>query len=256
MPAPKNHFKAALKQGQRQIGCWCALADPYAIEVLASAGFDWLVIDGEHGPNDLRSIVAQLQILEDKASHAVVRLPVGEDWMIKQVLDAGAQTLLIPMVESAAQARALVRAMRYPPNGIRGVGAGLGRASRFSQITDYMETAEAELCLLVQVESKKGVDALDDILAVDGVDGVFVGPYDLSTDLGHPGQLDHPDVEPILEAALKKISASSKASGSLAVSDETRAQYHAWGTQFLAVAVDITMLASAARTQADRWKAY
>ena len=184
MPAPQNPFKAALQRGEMQYGCWGAFAHPYATELMASTGFDWLVIDGEHAPNDLPTITAQLQALHGYTTHPVVRLPMGEDWAIKQVLDAGAQTLLIPMVESAGQARALVRAMRYPPAGIRGSGAMIARATMFAGVENYVATADAQMCLLVQVESHKGLEALDDILAVDGVDGVFIGPADLAADMG------------------------------------------------------------------------
>ena len=142
MPAPVNQLKSALASGQTLYGCWAGFADAYATEVLTSAGFDWLVIDGEHAPNDLRTIMAQLQITDGSETHAVVRLPMGEAWLIKQALDIGAQTLLIPMVESADQAHDLVRAMRYPPDGIRGSGAALARASRFSDIPDYILDGE------------------------------------------------------------------------------------------------------------------
>ena len=172
MPAPVNQFKADLAAGKQMYGCWAGFADPYATVVRGTAGFDWLVIDGEHAPNDLRSITAQLQVLQPSASHPIVRLPMGEDWLIKQVLDVGAQSLLIPMVESGAQAEGLVRATRYPPEGIRGSGAALGRASMFSDLPDYTVTANAQICLLVQVETVAGMEALDDILAVEGIDGV------------------------------------------------------------------------------------
>src|SRR6056297_3387587 len=188
MPAPENHLKSALAHGETLYGCWAGLAAPYPTEVLAEAGFDWLVIDAEHAPNDLGTISAQLGVLRGSSTQAVVRLPMGETWAIKQVLDAGAQTLIIPMVESAAQATGLVRAMRYPPEGVRGSGAAPARASRFSGIADYIPTANAQMCLMVQVESRAGLDALDDILAVDGVDGVFIGPADRGgrADAGHP----------------------------------------------------------------------
>jgi len=154
MPAPRNPFKQAIAKGELQIGCWLGLADPYIAEISAGAGFDWLLIDAEHAPNDLRSIVAQLQVIAARGSHAVVRPPIGESWMIKQFLDAGAQTLLIPMVESADQARDLVAAVTYPPHGVRGVGSALARASDFAAIPDYLTTARDEICLLVQVEKK------------------------------------------------------------------------------------------------------
>jgi len=151
------------------------------------------LIDGEHAPNDVRSIIPQLQVIQNSASNAAVRLPIGETWMIKQYLDAGAQTLLVPMVESAAQAEELVRACHYPPNGVRGVGASLARASNFGGIPDYLTTADDQICLLVQVESQAGLDALDEILAVEGIDGIFIGPMDLATSMGHFGNPKHPE---------------------------------------------------------------
>ncbi|MAU53671.1 MAG: 2-keto-3-deoxy-L-rhamnonate aldolase [Roseovarius sp.] len=254
MPAPVNPFKAALARGERQIGCWAGFAEPYATEVLAEAGFDWLVIDAEHAPNDLRTISAQLAVLRGAASHPVVRLPMGEVWAIKQVLDAGAQTLLIPMVESAAQAEGLVRAMRYPPEGVRGSGAALARASRFSGIPDYIATANAQMCLLVQVETVAGLAALDAILAVEGVDGVFIGPSDLAADMGHRGESGVAEVQAAIRDALGRIAASEKAAGILALDPETAARYRDWGAQFLAVGIDVLLLAQAARDLAARWR--
>ena len=255
MPAPINRFKQALAAGQMQYGCWAGFADPYPTEVMATAGFDWLVIDGEHAPNDIRSIMAQLQVLEGKAdSHPVVRLPMGEAWLIKQALDIGAQTLLIPMVESADQARDLVRAMRYPPEGIRGSGAALARASRFAAIPDYIRTANEQMCLLVQVETVKGIEALDAILAVEGVDGVFIGPSDLAADMGHRGDSTHPEVRAVIKDGLGRIAASPKAAGILALDHDTARDYRDWGAQFLAVGIDVVLLARAARDLAARWK--
>ncbi len=254
MPAPLNTFKAALKRGEMQYGCWAGFADPYATEILATANFDWLVIDGEHAPNDLRSIMHQLQILDGKHSEGVVRLPIGNDWLIKQALDVGAQTLLIPMVETAEQARDLVRACRYPPEGIRGSGAALARASRFSDIPDYIQTANAQICLLLQVETRKGVENLDAILAVEGVDGVFIGPSDLAADLGHSGQSGHDEVRAVIKDCLGKIAASDKAAGILAVDQAVAAEYRDWGAQFLAVGIDVVMLAKAARATMAQWK--
>lgn len=254
MPTPLNPFKAALARGERQIGCWAGFADAYATEVLASAGFDWLVIDGEHAPNDLRTIMAQLQVVGASASAPVVRLPMGEPWLIKQVLDTGAQTLLIPMVESADQADALVRAMRYPPQGIRGSGAALARASRFSDIPDYISTANDQMCLLVQVETTQGIDALDQILKVVGVDGVFIGPSDLAADMGHLGDSSHPEVQAAIRDALARISAAGKAAGILALDHDTALTYRDWGARFLAVGIDVVMLAQTARATISRWR--
>ncbi|RBI77440.1 2-keto-3-deoxy-L-rhamnonate aldolase [Roseovarius sp. TE539] len=253
MPAPENRFKAALAGGTVQYGCWAAFADAYATEVLSTAGFDWLVIDGEHAPNDLRSIMHQLQVLEGRHSAPVVRLPMGEAWAIKQVLDAGAQTLLIPMVESAAQAQDLARAMRYPPEGIRGSGAALARASRFSDIADYTATANDQVCLLVQVETRAGIGALDAILEVAGVDGVFIGPSDLAADMGQAGDSAHPEVQSAIRDALARIAASDKAAGILATDHDTALKYRDWGARFLAVGIDVVMLARAARETMARW---
>lgn len=254
MPAPENTFKTALARGDRLIGCWAGFAGAYATEVMASAGFDWLVIDGEHAPNDLRSTMQQLQVIQAYDTHPVVRLPMGEDWLIKQVLDAGAQTLLIPMVESAEQARNLAKAMRYPPDGIRGSGAALARASGFSAIADYTLTANDQMCLLVQVETMAGIDALDDILAVDGVDGVFIGPSDLAADMGYLGKKSDGPVQDVIRDALAKIAASDSAAGILSVDHDQAHTYVEWGAQFIAVGIDVVMLAQTARATAARWR--
>jgi len=249
MPAPENHLKSGLARGETLYGCWAGLAAPYPTEVLAEAGFDWLVIDAEHAPNDLSTISAQLGVLRGAATQAVVRLPMGETWAIKQVLDAGAQTLLIPMVASGAQAEDLVRAMRYPPQGVRGAGA-----ARFSGIPDYIATANAQMCLLVQVETRAGLDALDDILAVDGVDGVFIGPSDLAADMGHLGDASVSEVQAAIRDALGRIAAAGRAPGILALDDETAARYRDWGARVLAVGIDVVLLAEAARALAARWR--
>lgn len=254
MPAPKNTFKSRLKTGETLIGCWLSLADSYATEVIGTAGFDWLVIDGEHAPNDIRSIRDQLTVLESSPSHPVVRVPIGETWVIKQVLDAGAQTVLVPMVESADQAKELVRACTYPPHGTRGVGAAVARASRFAGITDYIQTADDEICLLVQVENAAGLAALSDILAVEGVDGVFIGPADLSTDMGFQGNAEAPEVVDAINDALSRIRAAGKAPGILGTAEKATQRYLDAGAQFLAVGADILILAAGARTLASRWK--
>ncbi|WP_306113212.1 MULTISPECIES: HpcH/HpaI aldolase/citrate lyase family protein [unclassified Roseovarius] len=254
MPAPENTFKTALASGQMLYGCWAGFADAYAAEILTTAGFDWLVVDGEHAPNDLRTIMAQLQVIDGSGTAPIVRLPMGEPWLIKQVLDAGAQTLLIPLVESATQATELVRAMRYPPEGIRGSGAALARASRFSDIPDYIETANEQMCLLVQVETRAGLAALGDIAQVDGVDGIFIGPSDLAADMGYLGKSDHPEVQAAIKEALSDIRAAGKAAGILAVDHDTALTYRDWGAQFLAVGIDVVMLATAARATMARWR--
>ncbi len=253
MPAPHNPFKQALKDGKTVFGCWLGLADTFSAEVMGTAGFDWLLIDGEHAPNDLRSILAQLQVLEASHSHAVVRVPIGETYLIKQVLDAGAQTVLVPMVDSADQARQLVRDVNYPPQGMRGVGYALTRAARFSQTSDYGTTANDQICLLVQVESVKGLENLDEILTVDGIDGVFIGPADLAADMGQMGNAQHPDVQDAIMGALSKIAASGKSAGILSTQDEmTHAAIKA-GARFVAVGADILILSHTAQALARKW---
>lgn len=253
MPAPINPFKAALKDGRRVIGCWLSIGDVIATEAVGTAGFDWLLIDGEHTPYDITRMRSQLIALEASASHAAVRIPVGETWIIKQVLDAGAQTVLVPMVETAAQARELVRACRYPPIGSRGVGYSLARASRYGEITDYGTTADDQICLLVQVENRAGMDALDDILAVDGIDGVFIGPADLSADYGHMGDIMHPDVQSMIMETLPRIKAAGKAPGILSTRDDMTEAAVAAGAQFVALALDTSLLVSGARQMAAKW---
>jgi 4-hydroxy-2-oxoheptanedioate aldolase len=255
MPAPVNTFKQALADGERQIGCWLDLADATAAEIMGTAGFDWLVIDGEHGPNDLRSLRDQLMALEASPSHPVVRVPIGETWIIKQVLDIGAQTVLVPMVETAGQTRELVRACHYPPNGTRGVGGAGARATRFSSIPDYVQTADAQICLLVQVESRAGLANLDEILAVEGIDGVFIGPADLSADMGFGGNSAAPEVQEAIADAIARIKAAGKAPGILGIAEEATQAYLNMGAQFLAVGMDVLILAQTARKLAAHWKA-
>ena len=188
MQLPANPFKAALRDGRRQIGLWLGLASPYSAELLAGAGFDWLLIDGEHAPNELNDVLLQLQAIAPYPSHPVVRAASNDPVRIKQLLDIGAQTLMLPMVQSAADAAQAVAATRYPPRGIRGVGSALARASRWNRVPDYLTRADSEICVLVQVETRRGLAELDAIATTDGVDGVFIGPADLAADMGHPGR--------------------------------------------------------------------
>lgn len=247
MPAPVNLLKQRLQAGTVQYGLWLGLADPYSAEVASSAGFDWLLIDGEHAPNDIRSISAQLAVIDGQGPCPVVRLPDDDPARIKQALDIGAQSLLIPMIDSADQAARTLRACRYPPEGFRGVGASLARASRFSAIPDYLTSANAQICLILQVESVKGLAALDAILALDGVDGVFIGPADLAADMGHLGNLAHPEVKAAVLTALRKIAESGRVAGVLATDPAFAADCREAGATFLGVGVDVVILASALR---------
>ena len=245
MEIPVNHFKAGLKAGHTLYGLWLGLGETFSAEICAGAGYDWLLIDAEHGPNDLRSILAQLQAIAPYASQPVVRPPQGDHVLIKQLLETGVQTLLIPMVETADQAIGLVQAMRYPPAGIRGVGSALARASRWGRIENYSMLADEQMCLLVQVETRLGYQNLDSILAVEGVDGVFFGSADLAASYGYLGQSTHPEIVAAIELGLEKVVAAGKAGGVLCSDETLNQRYIAAGARFVAVGVDALLLASA-----------
>lgn len=255
MPVPTNQFKARLQTDVPQFGLWLSLGSSYTAEIAATAGFDWLLIDGEHGPNDLLTIRDQLMVLAGHDVSPVVRLPHNDPALIKQMLDIGAQSLLCPMVTSADEARAIVRAMRYPPQGIRGVGHMLGRASSFNGNPHYLGTAEDQLCLLVQAESVAAMDALEDICAVDGVDGVFIGPADLCADMGLLPDITHPDVRAAIEDGLRRIRASGKAAGIIDGDQTLIRQDIAAGANVVAVGADVLLLADAMRGLSRTWKA-
>lgn len=242
MDLPVNRFKQRLRSGEAQIGLWLGLADPYCAELAANAGFDWLLLDGEHAPNDLRSLLGQLQALAPYPGQPVIRPVQGDTALIKQLLDIGAQTLLVPMVDSAAQAEGLVRAVRYPPAGVRGVGSALARASRWNSVAEYLDHADEQMCLLVQVENLEGLANLDAIAAVEGVDGVFIGPADLSAAMGHRGNPGHPEVQAAIEDAIRRIRAAGKAAGILSADEALARRYLELGCAFVAVGVDTSLL--------------
>ena len=254
MQMPKNAFKRSLAAHETQIGLFLGLANAYTSEVVASTGFDWLLIDGEHGPNDLRSIIDQLRALAPYPVRPVVRAPDHDCARIKQLLDGGVQTLMVPMVESALEAEALVRAMRYPPNGIRGVGTAMARAARWNGVKDYFGQADQEMCLIVQIESTTGVEALDEILAVAGVDGVFIGPSDLAASMGHLGNPGHAQVQAAVEGAIRMIAAAGKAAGVFSADPAIAAAYQRMGASFLLVGVDALLLRNSAVALADKFK--
>ena len=243
-----NPFKERLRKGEVQIGLWLSSTTAYMAEIAATSGYDWLLIDWEHAPNTIQDLYHQLQAVAPYASHPVIRPVEGSKPLIKQVLDIGAQTLLIPMVDTADQARQVVSATRYPPYGERGVGASVARAARWGRIENYMAQVNDSLCLLVQVESKTALDNLDEILDVEGIDGVFIGPADLSASLGYPDNAGHPEVQRIIETSIRRIRAAGKAAGFLAVAPDMAQQCLAWGANFVAVGVD-TMLYSDALDQ-------
>jgi 4-hydroxy-2-oxoheptanedioate aldolase len=243
----RNPFKAALKRGDKLVGLWLSMANPYSAEICATAGFQWLLIDGEHAPNDVRSTLAQLQAVAPHPAHPVARAVNGDPALIKQLLDIGVQTLLVPMVDTPEQAAALVAATRYPPEGTRGVGAAAARASHWGARRDYLETANDDACLLVQAETRTALQNIDRICAVDGVDGVFIGPADLAASMGHRGRPGHPEVQAAIESAIKSIVASGKAAGTLTADTALARRYLELGASFVAVGIDVTLLARGAR---------
>jgi 4-hydroxy-2-oxoheptanedioate aldolase len=254
MNTPPNTFKQAIAEPGARIGLWLGLGDPYTAELCATAGFDWLLVDGEHAPNDLRSMLGTLQAVAPYPVHPVVRVPHGDAALIKQVLEIGATSLLVPMVESAGQARELVRATRYPPQGLRGVGSGLARSSRWSSYPKYLHEANERICLLVQVESVEALAQIDAIAAVEGVDGVFIGPSDLSASMGYLGEPAHPEVRAAIDAAIGRILAAGKAPGVLTVDEALARHYIELGARFVAVGVDATLLARATRALAAAFR--
>ncbi|MBH2927851.1 4-hydroxy-2-oxoheptanedioate aldolase [Serratia ureilytica] len=249
-----NHFKRALQEKRPQIGLWLGLCSSYSAELLAGAGFDWLLIDGEHAPNNVQTVLGQLQAVAPYPSQPVVRPPWNDAVIIKQLLDVGAQTLLIPMIQNAEQARDAVRATRYPPHGVRGVGSALARASRWNRVPDYLQQADEQMCVLVQIETREAVKNLEAILQVEGVDGVFIGPADLSADMGFAGNPQHPEVQRTIDDAIARIRAAGKAPGILMANKARAQRYLEAGALFVAVGVDTTLLARAAEALANEFK--
>lgn len=245
MPAPVNKLKAALARGDMQRGLWLNLPGGIAAEIAGHAGFDWCLIDGEHGPWDPTGIREQLIALAGTGTSAVVRVPVAEDWVIKQALDLGVQTLLIPMVNSVSEAEAVVRACRYPPDGVRGMGASVARAGGYGSIAEYAATANDQICILVQAESGAAMADLEAITAVDGVDGVFIGPADLGADLGYRDDLANPDLWAQIDAGVATIRAGGKAAGIIVFGAEAEARVTKAGVNFLGCGSDAAILRSA-----------
>lgn len=253
MDLPVNTFKRAIKEGRRQIGLWSSLSSHLTVEVLAGSGFDWLLLDTEHAPNDLPMVLSQLQATGESATHPIVRPPWNDPVVIKRYLDAGVQSLLIPFVQDGAEARAAVAATRYPPRGVRGF-ASASRASRYGRIKDYHTRCEGEVCVLVQVETREALGNLEAIAGVDGVDGVFVGPGDLSADMGHLGQPGHPEVVAAVEEAIGRIQACGKAPGVLTGDEALARRFIERGCLFTAVGSDVGILARETERLAARFK--
>ncbi|MDF7665598.1 HpcH/HpaI aldolase/citrate lyase family protein [Bifidobacterium sp. ESL0745] len=251
---PHNAFKEALKTDQRLLGLWLAFGSATTAEISADAGFDWVLIDGEHGPNDLTTILAQLRALYGYPISPIVRPANSDPVLIKQVLDLGAQTLLLPMVNTREQAEAMVRATRYAPEGIRGVGGAIARSGRWGRIPNYMRVAADDLCVLVQVESRQALENIDEIASVDGIDGVFIGPADLSASLGHPDDAANADVQESIHHAFDVIASHGKAIGSLAFDTDLAKKYFEWGANFIAVAGDTDLYVHALEDEVRKFR--
>lgn len=257
MPTPYCNFPNSLRQrllaGERLIGCWCSLASPITTEVLGVAGFDWLLLDAEHAPNDVLSLIPQLMALKDSPSAPVVRPPLNDTVLIKRLLDAGFHNFLIPMVDSVEQARAAVAATRYPPEGVRGVSVSQ-RSNRYGTVPDYFAQVNRHITVMVQIESRAGLAAVAEIAAVEGVDSIFVGPSDLAAALGHLGNAGHPSVQAAIKAILQAAKAAGKPSGILAPVEADARRYMELGATLVAVGSDLGALRASTQAMAERYK--
>jgi len=253
MDMPVNQLKHNLQAGKVQTGCWVSLASHASTEICAGAGFDWILIDMEHAPNELHMVHHQLHAAAAYPVSTLVRLPWNDTVVIKRLLDLGVQTLLLPYVQSKEEAENAVRYTRYPQQGVRGV-AGATRAAGYGRTKDYLKRADAEICLLVQVETREGLDNLEAIAAVDGIDGVFIGPADLSAALGYTGQIQHPEAQKAIEDAVKRIVKCRKPAGILATDEASARRYMSWGTTFTAVGLDAMILARESEKLAKLYK--
>jgi 2-dehydro-3-deoxyglucarate aldolase len=248
-----NQFRADLRAGKRLIGCWASLGSPITAEVLGLAGFDWLLLDGEHAPNDVLSLIPQLMALKDSSSAPVVRPPWNEPVIIKRLLDSGFYNFLMPYVESEEEARRAVASTRYPPEGFRGVSVSQ-RGNRYGTVPGYFQGVNEQICVTVQIETRKGIDAVDAIAAVDGVDGLFVGPGDLSAALGYIGNPSHPEVQAAIKHVFERTHAAGKASGILAPAEADARRYLDWGATFVAVGSDLGLFRSASQGLRDKFQ--
>ncbi|MCP5098785.1 MAG: HpcH/HpaI aldolase/citrate lyase family protein [Chloroflexi bacterium] len=253
MKIPKNKFKAALANGSVQIGLWSTLGSNIVAEVIGDSGFDWILLDTEHSPNELPGLVSQMQGMATGTASPIVRPAWNDPVLIKRLLDIGAQTLLLPFVQNGAEAKAAVAATRYPPDGIRGV-TGSGRAARYGRVKTYLHEAANEIAVLVQIETGSGLENLEEIATVPGVDGVFIGPSDLSASLGHLGNPKHETVQAALKTAVTQLKSIGIAAGILAFNPEDARRYIEWGYQFIAVGSDLSVLASGTQALAASFK--
>ena len=253
MDMPRNHFKHAIAKGELQIGLWCSLCSNIAVEIVSHSGYDWLLLDTEHSPNELLPVLSQLQSAQTGTASCIVRPAWNDLVLIKRFLDVGAQTLLIPFVQSPEEAKRAVEATRYPPKGARGI-TGSGRASRYGRVKDYLKNASSEICVLVQVETREALAQIEAIASVDGIDGVFIGPNDLSASFGHIGNWGHPEVQDAMKDAIGKLKKVGKPGGILTPNEEEAKKFIEWGYVFVAVGADLGLLAKNADALAKRFK--
>lgn len=249
----RNAFKAGLRAKKLQIGLWQSLCSNIAAEICSDSGFDWLLLDTEHSPNEIPDLLSQLQAIEKGTATAIIRPAWNDAVLIKRCLDIGAQTLLIPYVQSVEEAKAAVAATRYPPQGIRGVSVA-ARASRYGRVPGYLTKANEEICVLVQVETRQSLDAIEAIARVEGVDGVFIGPSDLAASLGHLGNPQHAEVQTAMKDAVERLTKVGKPAGILTGNEDEARRYIDWGYLFVAVGSDVGLLAKSADTLAKKFK--
>ena len=253
MDLPANNFKRAITEGRQQIGLWSALCSPIVAEVIADSGFDWILLDAEHAPNDVVTILPQLQAMAVGQATPIVRIPWNDSVIIKRYIDIGTQSFLIPMVQNADEARRAVEATRYPPHGLRGVAVG-PRANRYGRVKNYFHQAQQELCVIVQIETREAIEQIEAIAAIEGVDGLFIGPSDLAADMGYLGDNRHAEVRSTIEAAIARIIATGKPAGILAANEEDGHHWLSQGCSFVAVGSDLGLLVRQTEALAARFK--
>jgi 4-hydroxy-2-oxoheptanedioate aldolase len=250
----RNRFKAGLATGNTQFGLWLGIPDNSAAEILAGSGFDWLVVDHEHGAFDLGDVLSHLQAMAPYDVAPIVRPVDADPALLKKLCDIGAQSFIVPMIDTSEQAAAVVRAVKYPPDGSRGLGTSLARAARWNTVPDYIARANEEICVIVQAETVTAIDNLEAIASTPGVDGVFIGPSDLSASMGHAGDVSHPEVIETVATSLKMIRAAGKHAGLLCLDESKVDQFVQCGADFVGVGVDTLLLGNSARSLAGKFK--
>jgi len=253
MEMSRNRFKQAVRERRLQIGLWSSLCSNIGAEIISDAGFDWILLDTEHSPNELPGLLSQMQAIGTHDATPVVRAAWNDAVLIKRILDIGARAVLVPYVQNAEEAKQAVASVRYPPRGLRGVSAG-SRASRYGRVADYLKKADDEICLLVQVETRAALTQLEAIADVDGVDGVFIGPSDLAASFGHLGNVQAPEVQSAIRDAAARLGAVGRACGILTVNEADARRYIEWGYRFVAVGIDTNLLARTADALAQSFR--